>query len=285
MHAPAALATVAAIAGIARSRCSSLAWTPAASTTGFAPRSTSRQARPARWSARTAGRDLIRLGGATIGDKLGIVGRFLELADLVRIGGGMCFPFLAALGHSVGRSLCGWEDVESARVALATAAGSTDRLALPRDLLLARWGEDAAAVTRMLDGVDVPDGWMGLDIGAKTADWYGSRVAAATTVFWNGPVGRFELPQFAAGTRAIAEAVASTSASTVVGGGETSQALRRLRLQERMNHLSSAGAAMLAFLEGRQLPGLQVLMARRSGRRAARSARCDTPLAGRAEPA
>jgi phosphoglycerate kinase len=224
------------------------------------------------------------LGGATIGDKIGIVRRFLELADLVCIGGAMCFPFLAALGHGVGRSLCAWEDVESARMALAAAAGSTDRLALPRDLLLARWGEDAAAVTRTLDGVDVPDGWMGLDIGARTADWYGSRVAAATTVFWNGPVGRFELPQFAAGTRAIAEAVASTSATTVVGGGETSQALRCFRLHERVNHLSSAGEAMLAFLEGRQLPGLEVLLTRRAGRRTPRSARWDTPLAGRAEP-
>ena len=224
------------------------------------------------------------LGGATMGDKIGIVRRLLELADMVCIGGGMCFPFLAARGHSVGRSLCPREDVERARMALGAAAGSNDRLVLPKDLLLARWAEDVAAVTRALDGVDVPDGWMGLDIGAKTADWYAARIAAATTVFWNGPVGRFELPQFAAGTRAIADAVASTSATTVVGGGETSQALRRFRLQDRVNHLSSAGGAMLALLEGRQLPGLQVLMARPAGRRAARSARCDTPLAGRAEP-
>jgi phosphoglycerate kinase len=224
------------------------------------------------------------LGGAMIGDKVGMVRRFLELADMVCIGGGVCFPFLAALGHSVGQSLCAWEDVERARMALAAAANSTDRLVLPKDLLLARWGEDVAAATCMLDGLDVPEGWMGLDIGAKTADSYASTVASAATVFWNGPVGRFELPQFAAGTRAIAEAVASTSATTVVGGGETSQALRRLRLQERVNHLSSAGGAMLAFLEGRQLPGLQVLLARRAGR-AARSARSDTPLAGRAEPA
>ena len=224
------------------------------------------------------------LGGATMGDKIGIVRRLLELADMVCIGGGMCFPFLAALGHSVGRSLCPREDVERAQMALGAAAGSNDRLVLPKDLLLARWAEDVAAVTRALDGVDVPDGWMGLDIGAKTADWYAARIAAATTVFWNGPVGRFELPQFAAGTRAIADAVASTSATTVVGGGETSQALRRFRLQDRVNHLSNAGGAMLALLEGRQLPGLQVLMARRAGRRSARSARCDTPLAGRAEP-
>jgi phosphoglycerate kinase len=224
------------------------------------------------------------LGGATMGDKIGIVRRLLELADMVCIGGGMSFPFLAALGHSVGRSLCPREDVERARMALGAAAGSNDRLVLPKDLLLARWAEDVAAVTRALDGVDVPDGWMGLYIGAKTADWYATRIAAATTVFWNGPVGRFELPQFAAGTRAIADAVASTSATTVVGGGETSQALRRFGLQDRVNHLSNAGGAMLALLEGRQLPGLQVLMARRAGRRAARSARCDTPLAGRAEP-
>jgi phosphoglycerate kinase len=200
------------------------------------------------------------LGGAKIGDKSGVVRRFLELADVVCIGGGMCFPFLAALGHSVGQSLCPREDVEQARMALVAAAGSTDRLALPRDLLLARWGEEDRAMTRFLDGVEVPDGWMGLDIGRATADRYAAEVASAATVFWNGPMGRFELPQFVAGTLAIADAVASTSATTVVGGGETAESLRRFGLQDRVNHLSTGGGAMLEFLEGRELPGVQVLL-------------------------
>jgi phosphoglycerate kinase len=199
------------------------------------------------------------LGGAKASEKIGVVRRFLELADAVCVGGGICFPFLAARGHRVGRSLCPREDVEAARMALNATAGSTQRLALPKDLLLARWDQDERAVIRSLDGVDVPEGWMGLDIGGKTADRYAAEISGAATVFWSGPLGRFELPQFASGTRAIADAVASTSATTVVGGGETVQALLRFGLQDRVNHLSTGGPAMREFLEGRELPGVQVL--------------------------
>jgi phosphoglycerate kinase len=199
------------------------------------------------------------LGGARLRDKLGVLRRFLELADVVCIGGAMSFLFLAARGHSVGYSLCPREDVELARNALATVTGSGYRLALPKDLLLARWSEHEQGVTRSLDGVGVPEGWMGLDIGPKTAASFAGRLPGAATVFWNGPMGRFELPEFTAGTRAIADAVSSTSATTVVGGGETVQALRRLGLQDRVNHLSTGGPAMLEFLEGRELPGVQVL--------------------------
>jgi phosphoglycerate kinase len=166
-------------------------------------------------------RPLVATLGAKTGDKIGVVRRFLGLADVACIGGALCFPFLAAHGHTVGYSLCPREDVEPARTALAATAGTTHRLALPKDLVLARWGRYERAVTRSLDGVDVRDGWMGLDIGTKTADWYAACVAGAATVLWTGPMGRFELPQFAAGTHAIADAVASTSATTVVGGGKT----------------------------------------------------------------
>jgi phosphoglycerate kinase len=117
---------------------------------------------------------------------------------------------------------------------------------------------------RMLDGVEVPDGWMGLDIGPKTADWYAAEVAIAETVFWNGPMGRFELPHFAWGTRAIADAVASTSAATVVGGGETLLALSRFGVHDRVSHVSTGGPAMLEFLEGCELPGVQVLQKKRT---------------------
>ena len=199
------------------------------------------------------------LGGARLGEKVGVVRRFLELADVVCIGGGMCFPFLAALGHSVGQSLCSREDVGRARTALVAAAGSTDRLVLPDDLELVRWGSDDGAVTDSLDGVDVPNGWMGLDIGARTAARYAEAVLTAATVFWNGPMGRFELPQFAGGTRVVAQAVASTSAATVVGGGETVDAVRQFGLEERVSHVSTGGQAMLEFLEGRELPGVEVL--------------------------
>jgi phosphoglycerate kinase len=202
---------------------------------------------------------VVVLGGAKLGDKVGVVRRFLELADVVCIGGGMCFPFLAALGHSVGQSLCSREDVGRARTALLAAAGSTDRLVLPDDLELVRWGSPAGAVTDSLDGVDVPNGWMGLDIGDRTAARYAEAVLTAATVFWNGPMGRFELPQFAGGTHVVAQAVASTPATTVVGGGETLDAVRQLGLEESVSHFSTAGQAMLEFLEGRELPGVEVL--------------------------
>ena len=199
------------------------------------------------------------LGGARLGEKVGVVRHFLELADVVCIGGGMCFPFLAALGHNVGQSLCSREDVGRARTALNAAAGSTDRLVLPDDLQLVRWGNDDRAVRDSLDGVDVPNGWMGLDIGARTAERYAEAVLTAATVFWNGPMGRFELPQFARGTRVVAQAVASTSATTVVGGGETVEAVRQFGLEESVSHVSTGGQAMLEFLEGRELPGVEVL--------------------------
>ncbi len=216
---------------------------------------------------------IVVLGGARLGEKIGVVRRFLELADIVCIGGGMCFPFLAALGHSVGQSLCSREDVGRARTALDAAAGSTDRLVLPDDLQLARWGSDEKAVTESLDGVDVPNGWMGLDIGGRTAARYAEAVSAAATVFWNGPMGRFELPQFTGGTHVVAQAVASTSATTIAGGGETVRAIRQFGLDESVNHLSTGGRAMLEFLEGRELPGVEVL------RREApdRVALCDAP--------
>ena len=199
------------------------------------------------------------LGGARLGDKVGVVRRFLELADVVCIGGGMCFPFLAALDHKVGQSLSPREDVGRARAALREVAGATDRLVLPEDLQLAKWGIDASAVSESLDGVEVPDGWMGLDIGERTAARYAEAVLTAATVFWNGPMGLFEQPQFAGGTHVVAEAVASTSATTIVGGGETVEAVRQCGHEESVNHLSTGGRATLEFLEGPELPGVEVL--------------------------
>jgi phosphoglycerate kinase len=202
------------------------------------------------------------LGGTKMREKLGVVRRFLELADAVCIGGAMCFPFLAARGHGVGYSLCRKEDVELARAALAASRGSVCRLELPIDLLVSRWGQDGDSHTRYLDGVEVPDGWMGLDIGADSAARYAGLIAAAATVFWNGPMGRFELPQYTAGTRTIAGAVASASAMSVVGGAETLAALQRFGLRDRAIHVSAGGRAMLEFLEGGPLPGVQVLLRR-----------------------
>ncbi len=199
------------------------------------------------------------LGGAKVSDKIAVVERFLELADVLCIGGAMAFPFLAAQGHAVGASLCPPEDIGTARSALDAAAGSHGRLELPQDLVLAERAQ-ADAHPRPLVGVDVPDGWMGLDIGRRTAARYAAEIARAAMVFWNGPMGRFELASYAAGTRTIADAVATTRARTVVGGGETVEAMRLFGLQDRVSHLSTGGGATLEFLEGRELPGVQALM-------------------------
>jgi phosphoglycerate kinase len=197
-------------------------------------------------------------GGSRLRGKIGAVRRFLELADVVCIGGGICFPFLAAQGHSVGSSACPCEELEPARRAL-TSAGPGCRVELPQDLLLAARDAEESTPARVVDGADVPDGWMGLDIGPTTAGRYAAEISGAATVFWYGPMGRFELAPFAVGTHAIADAIASTSAVTVAGGGETAMALRSFGLLDHVSHLSSGGAATLEFLAGRELPGVQAL--------------------------
>jgi phosphoglycerate kinase len=193
-----------------------------------------------------------------VSDKIGVIDAFRQRADTILIGGAMCFPFLAAQGHSVGASLCPEDDVEAARRALTAAARSSCRLELPIDLVLAPVELDGPPQT--LEGVDVPDGWRGLDIGPRTSARYAAEIATAGTAFWNGPMGRFELEPFAAGTRAVAEAVASTPAKTVVGGGETVEAMRSFGLEDRVTHLSTGGGATLEFLEGRELPGVHALL-------------------------
>jgi phosphoglycerate kinase len=198
------------------------------------------------------------LGGAKVSDKIGVIDRFRETADTIIIGGAMCFPFLAAQGHPVGDSLCAEEDVELARRTLADAAGAGAELKLPVDLVLGdRFAADAD--TRELDGLDVPDGWMGLDIGPRTASEYAEVIAGAGTVFWNGPMGAFEMEPFAAGTRAVAEAVAAAPGTTVVGGGDSAAALRQFGLEDQVTHLSTGGGATLELIEGKSLPGVEAL--------------------------
>jgi phosphoglycerate kinase len=198
------------------------------------------------------------LGGAKVSDKIAVIERFLQAADTILIGGAMCFPFLAVQGHQVGASLCAAEDVELARRALAAAQSARAAIELPRDLVVAeRLAEDAPAHT--IDSVDVPDGLMGLDIGPRTAAAYGRTIASAKTVFWNGPMGAFELEPFAAGTRAVAEAVAAAAATTVVGGGDSAAALGRFGLADQVTHVSTGGGAALELIEGKTLPGVAVL--------------------------
>ena len=202
---------------------------------------------------------VVVLGGAKVSDKVALIDRFLDVADSVLIGGAMCFSFFRAQDKPTGDSLVEEEGVELARDALAKAGdGQTAELVLPVDLVL---GDrfDAAAERRELDGTEVPDGWMGLDVGPKTAADYGERIAAAGTVFWNGPMGAFEMEPFAAGTRSVAEAVAAAPGTTVVGGGDSAAALAEFGLADRVSHLSTGGGAALELLEGRELPGVEAL--------------------------
>lgn len=199
------------------------------------------------------------IGGAKVADKIGVIDRFLEVADVVIVGGAMCFPFLHAQGHGVGDSLCAEEDVEHARSALAKATDpERASVMLPTDLVIGA-EFSAEAEHRVLDGVEVPDGWMGLDIGPETAERYAGQIARAGSIFWNGPMGAFELEPFAAGTRRVAEAVAQAPGTTVVGGGDSAAALAQFGLEHEVDHLSTGGGATLELVEGRELPGVQAL--------------------------
>jgi phosphoglycerate kinase len=201
---------------------------------------------------------VVVLGGAKVSDKIALIDRFLDVADTLLIGGAMCFSFFRAQGISTGDSLVEEEGVELARRALEKAEGSRCRLTLPTDLVLGR-EFDAGTERRELDGVQVPDGWMGLDIGPRSAAAYADEIGSAGTVFWNGPMGAFELEPFAAGTRALAEAVARAPGTTVVGGGDSGAALAEFGLADQVDHLSTGGGAALELLEGKELPGVEVL--------------------------
>ena len=198
------------------------------------------------------------LGGAKVSDKLGLVEQFLAVADVLLIGGAMSSPFLAAQGHSTGAYPACEDDVQSARRALQRAGRDGCDLRLPEDLLVAK-ERSCDATVQTTETSDVPDGLLGLDIGPRTAARYAQAIGDAGTVFWNGPMGVFELEPFSHGTRAVARAVARTHATSVVGGGETVAAVRELGLEDRVDHLSTGGGATLAFLQGRPLPGLEVL--------------------------
>ncbi len=202
---------------------------------------------------------VVVLGGAKVSDKIGLIDRFMDIADTILIGGAMCFSFFRAQGKPTGDSLVEEEGVELAKQALERAEGDTRcRLLLPLDLVL---GDrfDANAERRELDGVDVPDGWMGLDVGRATAEAYAREIEEAGTVFWNGPMGAFEMEPFAAGTRAVAEAVARSEGTTVVGGGDSAAALAQFGLADKVTHLSTGGGASLELLEGKPLPGVEAL--------------------------
>jgi phosphoglycerate kinase len=202
---------------------------------------------------------VVVLGGSKVSDKIGVIDRFLEVADQILIGGAMCFSFFRAQGIGTGDSLVEEVGVELAAAALERAKDSDCELVLPVDLVL---GEsfDAETERRESEGVEVPDGWMGLDIGPRTAERYAQAVAKAGTVLWNGPMGAFEMEPFAAGTRTVAEAVAAAPGTTVIGGGDSVAALRKFGLDDKVDWLSTGGGASLELLEGKKLPGVEALL-------------------------
>jgi phosphoglycerate kinase len=201
---------------------------------------------------------IIVLGGAKVTDKLGVIDRFLDFAEEVLVGGAMCFSFFKAEGRDTGNSLVEDEGVEAAKRVLAEAEKSDTILELPEDFVLGK-ELDADTETRELNGVDVPEGWMGLDVGSNTTANFAKRIGRAGTVFWNGPMGAFEVSPFDAGTRAVAEAVAEAPAHTVVGGGDSVAALHKFGLADSVDWISTGGGASLELMEGRELPGMEAL--------------------------
>ena len=200
------------------------------------------------------------LGGAKVSDKIGLIERFLLIDCAILIGGAMAFAFSGSAGQKLAPSLVSAQDVQLARNLIdATSTRNTPAsIGLPKDVVVAdRFAADAQ--TRVIEGVDGPAGWLGVDIGPRTAQAYARSITEAKTVFWNGPMGAFELEPFAAGTRAVAQAVAECEGTTVVGGGDSAAALTKFGLADRVTHLSTGGGASLKLVEGYSLPGVEAL--------------------------
>jgi phosphoglycerate kinase len=199
---------------------------------------------------------VVVLGGSKVSDKLAVIKALLPKVDKLLIGGGMCFTFLKAQGHGVGASLLEEEMIGTCRDLLEQAGG---KIELPVDIVVAdKFAADAQ--TRTVPADSIPDGWLGLDIGPRSVALFADALTGAKTVFWNGPMGVFELEPFAAGTRGVAEAITKVDGFTVVGGGDSAAAVRKLGISEdAFGHISTGGGASLEYLEGKTLPGIEVL--------------------------
>lgn len=202
---------------------------------------------------------VVVLGGSKVSDKLGVIENLIKSVDRLVVGGGMCFTFLAAAGHSVGSSLLEQDQIETVKDLVSRATSSGVEIVIPVDVVVAdKFAADAQ--TQIVPANQIPDGWMGLDIGPESIAKFSSALSDAKTVIWNGPMGVFEMPSFANGTREIATAITKVSGTTVVGGGDSAAAVRLLGIPESgFTHISTGGGASLEFLEGKTLPGLAVL--------------------------
>ena len=198
------------------------------------------------------------LGGAKVSDKINVINNLLEKADAIIIGGGMSYTFAKAQGHTIGKSLLEEDKLDYAREMIAKAQAKGVKFLLPTDnLCAAEFSKDARPV---LEGTDIPDALMGMDIGPRTIEAFSAAVKGAGTVVWNGPMGVFEFPAFAEGTKAMAKALAKSGAITIVGGGDSAAAVEQLGFADRMTHISTGGGASLEFLEGKELPGVACLL-------------------------
>jgi phosphoglycerate kinase len=201
---------------------------------------------------------VVVLGGSKVSDKLGVITSLLPRIDSLLIGGGMAFTFLAAQGHGVGGSLLQEDQIETCKQLLAD---NPDKIVLPTDVVIAD-AFSADAAIQIVTADRILDNWLGLDIGPESSANFSQIASGAATVFWNGPMGVFELAPFADGTRAVAEAIAASASFSVVGGGDSAAAVRILGIDESgFTHISTGGGASLEFLEGKELPGLAVLEA------------------------
>ena len=197
------------------------------------------------------------LGGAKVSDKIGVIENLLDKVDTLIVGGGMAYTFLKAQGHAIGASLCEEDKLDLARQMLQKAEKLGVRLLLPVDNVA---GDkfDANCAVQVVDD-EIPEGWMGMDIGPKTVELYCAAVKGAGTVVWNGPMGVCEFDQFAKGTLAVASAVAESGAVSIIGGGDSAAAVTKLGFADKMTHISTGGGASLEFLEGKELPGIAAL--------------------------
>lgn len=198
------------------------------------------------------------LGGSKVSDKIGVINNLLEKVDTLVVGGGMAYTFLKAMGHTVGASLCEDDKLELAKEMLAKAKERGVDLLLPVDHKAGdRFAEDCQV--SVIDGLDIPDGWMGMDIGPASVALFCAAVKKAGTVIWNGPMGVFEFPNFAEGTLEMAKAIAESGAVSIIGGGDSVSAVTKLGFADKMTHISTGGGASLEFLEGLELPGIAAL--------------------------
>ena len=199
------------------------------------------------------------LGGSKVSSKIGVISNLLEIADTVIIGGGMAYTFSAAKGGKVGDSLLEADWMDYANDMVKKAAEKGVKLLLPVDTVIAdKFAPDASS--QVVTAGEIPDGWQGLDIGPESIKLYCDAVADAGTVIWNGPMGVFEFEKFAAGTKAVAEALSKTSAITIIGGGESAAAVQQLGYADQMSHISTGGGASLEFMAGKELPGVACLL-------------------------